>query len=263
MNNVIFLQIEIIVFLLSWVSIIYFIFDKIWRIYFKIKKIVISEDISKQKSAINKINLESEDNIIKKEDYKNKKLTESDKVALVEILKKIKVNSFKWSYGDIKYLIIEWLTIDKYNKELNLELASVYESENNYKHAEFIYSDLVQIYPWDIEILKKYAFVCAVENKMENAFKIYEKVYEKQKTDNEILIMLSEIAYKIKKYQKCLKYINFYLVDYPRDLDKLIMKWKCLEETWKKEEALIFYKKVANLYPYNALLKNRIIELSK
>jgi hypothetical protein len=35
------------------------------------------------------------------------------------------------------------LSIDKYNKELNLELAYIYEKEKKYSNAEYIYKDLL------------------------------------------------------------------------------------------------------------------------
>ena len=53
----------------------------------------------------------------------------------------IKINSLKWYIDTAKNLIVEWLSIDKYNRELNLELASIYEKEHNYINAEYIYKD--------------------------------------------------------------------------------------------------------------------------
>ena len=263
MNNILFLQVEIIIFFLSWISILYFILDKILKFYYYIKNIIAPENIKNQKLAINKINTESNQNILKEKDYKNKKITEEDKIILSDILKKVRINSFKWSFDIVKHLIIEWLTIDKYNKELNLELANIYEKEDNYKNALFIYNDLVKNYPWDSTILKKQAFASAMEEEFEKSFLIYENIFKKHKSDIEVIAMLSDLAYKMKKYRKTLKYINLFLDNNPRDLDKILIKWDCLEKIWSNEETLKFYKKMLVLHPYNIFLKKKINQLSR
>ena len=262
MDSLLFIKIEIIILFLSWIFILYFILDKIWQIYFKVKKIVVFDDVKNQKSAINKISFVNNKNLIKEEAYKNKKISEEDKIKLKEILKKVKIN-FKWNNVELKCLIIEGLTIDKYNKELNLELASIYEKEENYKHAEFIYDDLRQLFPLDIEILKKLAFVSAIEEKYNKSLKIYESIYEKQKFNIEIIGILCELAFKMKKYKKSLKYIDLFLINKPRDLNKLFLKWDCIENYWTRKEAINYYKKFENLFPYNNSIKSKIIELSK
>ncbi len=71
--------------------------------------------------------------------------TTNNKHKVISILKRVKINISKWYIDTAKNLIVEWLSLDKYNRELNLELAIIYEKEHNYINAEYIYKDLLEI----------------------------------------------------------------------------------------------------------------------
>jgi hypothetical protein len=45
--------------------------------------------------------------------------------------------------------------LDKYNVDLNMELANIYEKEKNYLNAEYIYKDLLEHLKVDFKIMKK------------------------------------------------------------------------------------------------------------
>jgi len=94
---------------------------------------------------------------------------------LSEITKKVKINSSKSYLEKAKSLIIEGLAIDKYDKELNIELATIYEKEKNYKNAEYIYEDLIHMYKNDTNILKKLAYVLALQRRFSESVEVYEK----------------------------------------------------------------------------------------
>ena len=263
MQNLFLLKLEIIIFLISFVSIIFLLFDRILGYYLKIKKYFVFENNWKKSNTRN-FNHSILPLEYKKKGFviENKNLTFDEINNLEEILKKVKIHSFKWSFDTVKYLIIEWLTIDKFNKDLNLELANLYEKEDNYKKAYYIYNDLRIIYPLDIHILKKQAFATAMINDFEKSFKLYEEIFKKQKFDLEIIWMLSDLAYKLKKYKKSLKYTSLFLNENPRDIDKILIKWDCLEKNWTRNEALKFYKQSCDLHPYNPFLKEKISILS-
>jgi len=80
---------------------------------------------------------------------------------------------------------------------LNLELASIYEKERRYENAEYLYKDLLEIQPDDLEVLRRLAYNYALENKLEQAMEVYEKIHRKDMTDEKTIDMLAEITYSI------------------------------------------------------------------
>lgn len=183
------------------------------------------------------------------------KISEKDKQKIVEILKRVKINSSKWYYDTSRNLIVEWLSIDKYNRELNLELASIYEKEHNFINAEYIYKDLLEFLKVDYEVMKKLWYIYAMQNKLEESLSIYEKIHNKKMADDDVIDLLWELTYNMKNYKKALKYINLFLVSKPRNVDKLFMKAKSLRELWKREESRLVYKRILDLQPYNTKAK--------
>ena len=147
MENLFLIRTEIIVFFLSFFYIIYYLYDKILITIQNLKNIIapdkshIVEKIEKLKE-IEKNEKKQE----KKEIKKAKKLNPKETKKISEILKRVKLNKAKWYLDKAKTLIIEGLAIDKLNKDLNLELASIYEEEKDYLKAEFIYHDLLEEY---------------------------------------------------------------------------------------------------------------------
>ena len=207
-----------------------------------------------------------EDYLKQKKDNKkeeNLKITWKQKEKLYEILKKIKINIEKGSYEVAKSLIIEWLTIDKFNRDLNLELAFLYEKEKSYKNSEFIYKDLLTYYKNDLKIRKKLWFNLAVQNKLKQSFEVYEMTFKKNRNDLEVIEMLVDISYDMKKYQKCLKYVNLFLKNKWKNIEKLFIKAKCLEQIEKMKEAAEIYNKILTFQPYDTEAKNKLKELEK
>lgn len=261
MENIIFLKIEIIVLIISLTYILYFIWDKLVEIYYNLKKIVTPKKV-KRKTWIKKIDIKSKENNYKKE--KNlSTLTKENKEKLANIVKRVKNNSSKWYIDVARALIVEWLAIDKYNKDLNLELAKLYEKEKKYKNAEYIYNDILENIKDSIVILKRLWFVLAVQKKYKKSIKTYEKVYKKNKTDVEVIDMLGNINYEVGDYEKALEYIKLWLRDKPRNAEKLIMSWVCYEKLWEIENAIFRYKKVLEIQPYNTEILDKVKALEK
>jgi len=279
MENIFLLKIEIFIFVISLWYIFYYIWEKIYISYFKFKKIVSPKrDNNIKKDRKNKkIELSKNEN---KLDEKNKKfnkkintkwkskkslikclLSEEDKNNIAEILKKVKLNSQKWYFDKARSLIIEWLTIDKFNKDLNLELASIYEVEKNYKNAELIYHDLSNHHENDSDIRKKLWFNLAMQNKLEKSLIVYEETFKKRRNDIDVIEMLTDITYDLKDFTRCLKYVNLYLKEKPRSVEKLFMKWICLEKAKKASDAIDIYKKILDLQPYNTDARDKLRKL--
>jgi hypothetical protein len=147
----IFLKLEIVLLLLSVVYIFYYI------IYFWIIKRIIfirNSKIKQDESDYNALKLHKNETNINNNINKVWKISEKDLVNLEKIIKHIERNIKKRFFDIAKNLIVEWFSIDKNNKQLNLYLAHIYIIEKNYNSAVFIYEDLVKSFPTDKEIQK-------------------------------------------------------------------------------------------------------------
>ncbi len=254
-------KLEIIIFLLSFWYIIYFLWEKFYYAYFKVRKVIKKEKkwkkIKKESTKVS-INKRKKGNFLK-ENRKN--LTEEEKSQISDIIKRVNINSTKGYFDVSKALIIEWLSIDKSNKNLNLELANIYEKEKKYENAEYIYLDLLDIYKDDLKMLKKLAYVYVLQSKLHKAIETYEKVHEKNKWDDAVIEILSEITFDVAYYDKAVKYSTMFLKTKPRNVEKLTIKAVSLEKLKKYEKAIKVHKKILELQPYNTFSRDKIREL--
>lgn len=265
MENLIFIKLEIFIFIFSFLYILYYLWTKFFVIYFKLKKAINPEKIKNKKSALNKVSLNSSkrETSLEEKDKSKWNVSEIDKNKVTEILKRVKINSSKWYFDTAKNLIVEWLSLDKYSKELNLELASIYEQEKKYSNAEYIYKDLLDNLKVDFEVMKKLWYIYAMQNKLKDALNIYEKLHNKKMADDKIIDFLSDLTFDMKEYKKALKYTNLFLLCKPRDVNKLFIKAESLEKLKQNKSALDIYKRILELQPYNNKAKSSLIELQK
>ncbi len=253
MENLILLRIELLFFISSLSYSIYYGFSYFYSIFNKIKKIVSSPkntDEVKNVQIIN-INKETHKTNLQKNSINYTNLSEEEKLKISEILKRIKVNTEKWYYDKSKILIIEWLTIDKYNKDLNMELGFIYEQEKNYKNAELIYKDISLIIQDNTSILIKLWYVLSMQWDFEESISVYEKVHTKKQSDNEIIETLAHLTYEIQDFEKALKYIKLVLKEKPKNLDMMRKKAFALERVGKLKDAIKTYEEILFLRPYD------------
>jgi hypothetical protein len=52
-----------------------------------------------------------------------------------------------------------------------------------------------------------------------------------------------------------------FLASKPRDVNKLFLKAQSLEKTWKDNDALLIYKRILELQPYNTRAKDSLLIL--
>jgi hypothetical protein len=91
MENLLFIKIEIIIFFLSLLYILYYLGSKIYNVYFKVKNKIKPQNIKKRKTALNKVNLKNKNSIKKSE----KILSDNEKKQVDDILQKVKTNASK------------------------------------------------------------------------------------------------------------------------------------------------------------------------
>jgi len=257
MENLFLVKLEIFILLLSFWYIIYFLWNKLYIYLYDIKKIIKPEN-NKKLHKIKKINIESKENNYKKQWKNNCNLSEKQKEQLSKIIKRVKNNTSKW-YSDLaRNLIVEWLAIDKYNKDLNIELAKIYEKEKKYKNAEYIYNEIIENIKNATSVIKKLWFVLAKQKKYKKSIKAYERVYKRDKTDIEVIDMLADLNYKVEDYNISLKYVILSLKDTPRNVSKLMLAWNSYEMMKDYENALIYYNKILEVQPYNTDIQEKI-----
>jgi predicted membrane protein len=93
MENLLFMKLEITVFILSFLYITYYILTKIFNIYFNVRNKIKPKAIKKRKTALNKVNLKNKKTIKKKEiDYN---ISDIDSNKVTELIQKVKTNTLK------------------------------------------------------------------------------------------------------------------------------------------------------------------------
>lgn len=103
-------------------------------------------------------------------------------------------------------------------------LASLYEKDKDYKKAELIYKDLIVINDHDAEIYLKLGFILSVQSKYEVAFEIYKKLHSLDKSNQEAIEMLANLAHHLGNYEDSKLYAKIIIRNNPRNIDILYMQ---------------------------------------
>lgn len=234
---------------------VFYGWNRVYQLYIALIKIVAPQKLKSQpntppKNVINVKRIDSEKAFhvdIKKE----KNLSEEHKNRLIDIIKKVRVNSSKSYYEAAKSLIVEGLAIDKFNKELNLELAIIYEAEKNFKNAEYIYRDLIEIHNENTEILKKLGYILALQKRYNESIDMYEEAFSKNMGDVHVIDLLTDLHYEVGNYSSAYKYVIMSLKEKPRSIDRLLLKGELSLREGKQADAVLAYRQVLEMQPYN------------
>lgn len=189
------------------------------------------------------------------EEEKEVGLSPEKRHELAEIIKNVRTRLARAEFSEARARIIEGLAIDKWNKELNYMLASIYERDKDYKKAEFIYKDLVLVHDTDPEIYMKLGFALSIQGKYEIAFEIYKRILTITDIHTEALEMLTNLSYELKRYEDAVTYARQFLRMHPHSGDILSILASSLIALGKREEALEAIAKLKNLDPYNPRIR--------
>jgi tetratricopeptide (TPR) repeat protein len=257
MENLFFLRIEIIIFL---ISISYFIYYTVY----KIKNI----SLKKQRNCSKNINTENKYQknkiVIKETKFQKEETKEMDserKIKISEILRKEAVYYERGDYESAKLLIVEWLALDKNNKQLNIGLANIYNKELDYKKSEYIYRELIEKQKDDFDLLKKLGFVLALQKKYKDSIRVYKEALRQRQSEPWINDILSDLTFEVEDFEWCIKFSKIILKDKPRDSEKLQLIAYSYDYLWDLEKALIYYWKIIELQPYNTKIIDRVSEI--
>jgi tetratricopeptide (TPR) repeat protein len=173
------------------------------------------------------------------------------RAELNDLAKIIRTKIARGEITEARAKIIEGLSIDKWHKDLNCLLASLYERDNEYRKAELIYKDLILVHDTDAEIYMKLGFALSIQGKFEIAYEIYKKLLEQWDGHIEAAEMLANIAHELARHESAVLYSRMFLKTYPRNADMLTILSVSLIELGQKSEALEALEKLKNIDPYN------------
>lgn len=177
------------------------------------------------------------------------------RLEIIEAVKLIRTKIARGEFTDARAKIIEGLAVDKWNKDLNCLLASLYERDKDYKKAEFIYKDLILVHDTDPEIYMKLGFALSIQGKFEIAFEIYKRLANLSEAHIEAIEMLANLAHELKRFEESAEYAKQFLKAHPRNADILSVLAVSLIALERKEEALETIEKLKNLDPYNPRIR--------
>lgn len=257
------IQLEIFAFLSSFFYILYFFWEKLF-IYLKNKK---KESLEKELRRKERTKQQKLQKLKKIEvvEWEKKTITENvwpeKSEQIREISKRAQINIERWYYESARSLIVEWLALKKDNKELNILLADVYEREKKFQNAEYIYRDLLDGHKDDLYLLQRLGNIYALRGKTKKAEETYILAHKLDKSNTEILDILSHITLENLDFKNALKYSNLYLKEKPRNSEKLWIKGYALEKLSRNKEAIDVYRDLLQLQPYNSEVQERVAKL--
>lgn len=188
-------------------------------------------------------------------DEGKREVTADERVVLSEVAKSVKTKMARGEFTEARAKIIEGLTIDKFDKELNCLLASIYERSGDYAKSELLYKDLIVVHDTDPELFLKLGFALSMQGKYEIAFEIYKKLHSITSGSDESVEMLSNLAYQLKRYEDAEAYAREYLKKHPRNAEILNLLAGAQASLGKREEAIKTLEKLRVVDPYNVKIR--------
>ncbi len=163
--------------------------------------------------------------------------------------------------SEARTLIIEWLSLDKHHRDLNLLLGQIYEQDGQYEKSEYIYKDMAEIYPGDIEILEKLANVLIIEKKYIIAWEIYKKILSSTGNTETTLYMLTHISHTLGDTNSTMLYAKQYVLQWPKNPEIITLLAESQVILGMRKDAIETYKNLKNLTPYSSEISETLQKL--
>lgn len=165
---------------------------------------------------------------------------------------------------EAKTLIVEGLSYEKDHRDLNFLLGTIYEQEGQYEKAEYIYKDMAELHPNDLEILEKLANVLIIEKKYHIASEIYKKIHSSTGNTETTLYMLTHISNTLEDHHSTLTYAKQYVLQWPKNPEIISLLATVQVTLGHRKDAIESYKHLKNLTPYSSeiseILQKLLIE---
>ncbi len=185
-------------------------------------------------------------------------LSGDEKLHIVELIKMIKTRIARGEFSEARARIIEGLSIEKFNKELNCLLASLYEKDRDYKKAEFIYKDLILMNDTDPELYLKLGFALSIQGKYEIAYEIYKRLLSLDEHNIETVDMLANLGHQLGHHKESNEYAYLFLKKNPHNTDILYLTAINHINLEERTLALESLKKIRAVDPYNGKIQDLI-----
>lgn len=211
--------------------------------------------IEEEKTTSQAADTQNADEVVEPE---NIVLSGDEKQHIVELIKTIKTRIARGEFSEARARIIEGLSMEKFNKDLNCLLASLYEKERDYKKAELIYKDLILMNDTDPELYLKLGFALSIQGKYEIAYEIYKRLLSLDENSTETLDMLSNLGHQLSLHKESNDYAYLFLKKNPHNTDILYLVAINHINLEERNLALESLKKIRTIDPYNGKIQELI-----
>lgn len=159
-----------------------------------------------------------------------------------------------------KYLL-QALSIDEGNKDVNKKLAMLYLKQEKYPKAELIYLKLIESGTKDAAVYSNLGLTLYQEGRHDVAIKAYQKAIELDPKRAARYANIGQIYYEVKDIHNAIVYFEQALEMEKKNPDYMFILAKLYEEKNVKEKAKYFYHRILDQDPYNEEAKNGIKNL--
>lgn len=158
--------------------------------------------------------------------------------------------------------IIEGLTVDKHNKQLNILLAQYYERKHDYTKAEIIYKDLILYHdPQDPDLYIYLADNLMRQSKPKLAYELYKKALSRDEGNIDVLFALSDLAYEILDYESSMRYAQDIIKRQSKNIPALEILSQAYMQLEQYQKAYDTFLKIRRLDPYNTTVQKWVERL--
>jgi len=180
---------------------------------------------------------------------------------LYTLISQIKTLIARGQFLDAKSAIVAGLALDKNNRDLNMMLAGLYEQDRQFDKAEYIYKDLAEQNPNDIEILEKLANILIIQKRYEIALALYQRIVELSTETEGNLYIMTHLASELGKDEEKYTFAKRYQKKYPNNPDILTLLAQAEIVLGYRQDAIQTLIKLKNLTPYNHEITETIAKL--
>lgn len=193
-----------------------------------------------------------------------KKLNEEKEGGFIEakkLLRKADVHIGRGEYQLAEKYLIEALSLDENNKEINKKLALTYLQQQKYPKAELVYLRLIEHGSRDPAVYGNLGLVLYHEGRLEMAIKAYQKAVELDPKRSARYANIGQIYYEMQDLHNAITYFEKAYIRGTKNIDYMFILAKLYEEKGLKEKAKYFYHKILDIEPYNEEAKEGIKKL--